>query len=192
MCPRWTTSMIPQRGRGGWRRPGGLWGALLSTRNPWWRPWRRRKDAGREGADCFPRVLIRLRLPDRSMLQGTFTPTSTVGDVRAFLGAHTRPGVRTSLFVTPPKKVLTADRKTLWEEGLVPAAVVWVGVEGVPPGGGEDGVDAASLLTPETIERMEDLPPPTLMLDGLAEPPKDNGKGKGKAKANFLKGLSKR
>lgn len=148
-----------------------------------------REEAAAARAARFPRVLIRLRLPDRSMLQGVFTPSSTVGEVRAFLAAHLLPGVRAVLFVTPPKKVLTKDRVTLWEEGLVPAAVVWVGVEG---GEAQDG---AALLKPETLAAAEDLPPPAAGLAAVAEQPVDKGKGKavkGKAKAALLKGLSRR
>lgn len=151
-----------------------------------------REEAAAARAARFPRVLIRLRLPDRSMLQGVFTPGSTVGEVRAFLRAHLRPGVQAVLFVTPPKQVLVKDRATLWEEGLVPAAVVWVGVEG---GGGGGVPDAAALLKEETLAAAEDLPPPAAGLDAVAEPRVDKGKGKavkGKAKAALLKGLSRR
>lgn len=101
----------------------------------------------------FRKVLIRVRLPDRTALQGTFTPSSTVRDVVKFVnGALREPkAVKFNLFVTPPKTILKDLDATLWSQGLVPAALVNLGIETGPS-------DVAKLLSDEVLAYIEDAP----------------------------------
>ena len=116
---------------------------------------RQRAAAAAQRAERFTRVTVRLRLPDRFMLQGVFTPDATVGDLRAFLRAALRApdAVRFHLFVAPPKAVLADPRRTLWQEGLVPAALVHVGIDDGPG-------DTPMLLREDLLARAEAPPQP--------------------------------
>lgn len=102
----------------------------------------------------FKRVLIRILLPDRVMLQGVFEPASTVNMVRRFVVASLRDArnVKFYLFVTPPKQKLTEMDKTLWSLGLVPAAFIHMGIES-----GEE-MSSAQLLKDWLLDSMEDAP----------------------------------
>jgi tether containing UBX domain for GLUT4 len=101
----------------------------------------------------FRKVLIRVRLPDRTALQGTFTPSSTVRDVVKFVNSALRnpKAVKFNLFVTPPKTILKDLDATLWSRGLVPAALVNLGIETGPS-------DSAELLRDEVLGLLEDVP----------------------------------
>lgn len=150
----------------------------------------------------FRKVLIRVRLPDRTAVQGTFTPSSTIRDVVKFVNGALRDpkAVKFSLFVTPPKTVLKDLDATLWSQGLVPAALINFGVESGP-------MDSASLLSDEALGFLEDAPAPGIATTSATAPPvaaHSTGKGPiaGKSKAttpgkskkipSWLKGAKKK
>lgn len=100
----------------------------------------------------FPKVLIRILLPDRVAIQGVFTPQSTIRQVNDFVrGTLIDPNMSFYLFVVPPKRKLTDMRSTLWKEQLVPAAIVYLGVDGAT-------TDSAQLIKPEILAKIEDAP----------------------------------
>lgn len=100
----------------------------------------------------FPKVLIRILLPDRVALQGIFTPQTTIHQLTDFVrGTLIEPDISFYLFVVPPKRKLTDMRSTLWKEQLVPAAIVHLGVEGTI-------TKSAQLIKPEILSKMEDAP----------------------------------
>lgn len=108
----------------------------------------------------FRKVLIRILFPDRVAIQGVFTPQSTIKQVVRFVRAALLDArnVKFHLFVVPPKMKLQKPDATLWSEGLVPAALVHVGIDEGPE-------DSAQLLKPYLLEVIEDtpeskLPPP--------------------------------
>jgi tether containing UBX domain for GLUT4 len=114
----------------------------------------------------FRKVLIRVRLPDRTALQGTFTPSSTVRDVVKFVNAALRDPkvVKFYLFLVPPKTILKNLDATLWSLGLVPAALIYLGLES-----GTD--DSSSLLSDSALSLLEDTPLPGAMVYSSTAPP---------------------
>lgn len=114
----------------------------------------------------FRKALLRIRFPDRVELQGTFEPSSTVRDVRKFVRERLRnPGqVSFHLFVVPPKTILKDLDSTLWNNGLVPAALVHFGVDSGPS-------ESSSLLSDATLGLMEDAPAPSAARSSTTAPP---------------------
>lgn len=101
----------------------------------------------------FQNVLIRVLFPDRIALQGIFTPKSTIRQVIRFVKAAllNARAVKFHLFLTPPKTKLLDLDKSLWSLGLVPAALVHIGVD-------EGPADSAQLLKPCLMNKIEDTP----------------------------------
>lgn len=101
----------------------------------------------------FRKVLVRMQLPDRVMVQGTFTPQTQIRQVVRFLRAALidARNVNFHLFVVPPKRTLNQMDATLWDEGLVPAAVVHVGIDAGPS-------ESGSLLKEHLVAGMQDAP----------------------------------
>jgi UBX domain len=114
----------------------------------------------------FRKVLIRVRLPDRTSIQGTFVPQSRVRDVIKFVRDALRDptAVAFHLFVVPPKQILTDLDATLWSQGLVPAALINFGIESGPS-------DAHSLLCDTVLSYLEDAPPPGAPVFSTTAPP---------------------
>ncbi|CAN8065252.1 unnamed protein product [Agarophyton chilense] len=131
----------------------------------------------------FRSAIVRVLFPDRVSIQGTFLPTSTIREVIRFVRAALvdARNVKFHLFVVPPKKVLDV-KKTLWDEKLVPAAVVHIGIEQGPS-------ESNQLLKPHLLEKIEDTPEslaekatavstPTTTLSNLSSPEKKTQKSK--------------
>lgn len=114
----------------------------------------------------FRKVLIRIRFPDRVSLQGTFAPLDKVRDVIKFVNSALREPtkVKYHLFVTPPKTVLKDFDSTLWSQGLVPAALLHVGIDS-----GES--DSTLLLSDDALSMLEDTPPPGAAVFSTMAPP---------------------
>lgn len=113
----------------------------------------------------FSKVLIRVLLPDRSSIQGIFKPQSTVREVVRFVNAALLDArnVTFHLFVVPPKTKLLKMDATLWSEGLVPAALVHLGIDVGP-------TETPALLKPYVLSLVEDAPQP-VPLPAPAPPP---------------------
>uniref|UniRef100_A0A8C3YPU9 ASPSCR1 tether for SLC2A4, UBX domain containing n=1 Tax=Catagonus wagneri TaxID=51154 RepID=A0A8C3YPU9_9CETA len=78
----------------------------------------------------YPKVVLRVLFPDRHILQGSFRPSETVGDLRDFVRSHlSNPELPFHLFVAPPKTVLDDHTLTLFQASLFPAALVHFGPE---------------------------------------------------------------
>ncbi|KAF9582032.1 Tether containing UBX domain for GLUT4 [Lunasporangiospora selenospora] len=74
----------------------------------------------------YPRTIIRIRFPDRVQLQATFQSQETVGDVRRWVAsACVGHGEKFDLYTTPPKKILSDDKQTLYQAGLAPQSIVY-------------------------------------------------------------------
>lgn len=101
----------------------------------------------------FRKVMIRILFPDRIAIQGIFTPQSTTRNVQRFIRASLLDArnVKFHMFVVPPKMKLTELDATLWSQGLVPAALVHVGID-------EGPTDTNLLLKKWLLEQVEDTP----------------------------------
>jgi len=136
----------------------------------------------------FKKVLVRVLMPDRHSLQGVFTPKSTVQDLHNFVRGCLREGdtpTKFHLFVVPPKMVLKDMRRTLWDEKLVPAAQVMLGID--------EGPTTTSLLLKEDIFTLAEEPPAPVVQPAVSSPTnaKEGGKTTGTATKSSTKSKSK-
>ncbi|XP_028395293.1 tether containing UBX domain for GLUT4-like [Dendronephthya gigantea] len=76
----------------------------------------------------YNKVAIRIHFPDRTVLQGFFSPQETVSDVISFVSEnlHQR-NTNFYLYTTPPKRILDKPNLTLFEAKLFPTAIVHFG-----------------------------------------------------------------
>lgn len=149
----------------------------------------------------FRQCLLRIHFPDRVSLQGVFTPHTTLRQVVRFVRAalkHAR-DVKFHLFVVPPKRVLTQLDATLWEENLVPGAVLHLAID--------DGPTVTTELLKETLlanitdapvrsaqpENTTDAKQGDLSSDNADKPADlaDDSKAKAKAKAGATRKIPK-
>ncbi|ORX48106.1 hypothetical protein BCR36DRAFT_329670 [Piromyces finnis] len=74
----------------------------------------------------YPKCLIRVKFPNRVMIEITFLSNELVSDlykeVEAVLYSKDKPFY---LYTTPPKAILSDKSKTLWKAGLVPSSNVY-------------------------------------------------------------------
>lgn len=112
-----------------------------------------RKEEEEQRMRKFRKVLIRLQLPDRRILQGVFTPQTTIRQIIRFVRAALLDArnVKFHLFVVPPKRVLSKMEATLWNEGLVPAALVHIGIDTGP-------LQSQNLLKPSLLTEITSIP----------------------------------
>ncbi|NWH37441.1 ASPC1 protein, partial [Chloropsis hardwickii] len=85
----------------------------------------------KEKLERYPKVVVvRVRFPDRHVLQGFFHPTETVGILRDFVRSHLADEeLSFYLFVAPPRVILNDESLTLFEAKLFPTAVIHFGSE---------------------------------------------------------------
>lgn len=116
----------------------------------------------------FRKVLIRLQMPDRQILQGVFTPQTTIRQIVRFVRAalFDARNVKFHLFVVPPKRVLSNMETSLWNEGLVPAALVHIGIDVGP-------LQSESLLKPTLLSKITDIP--EMATESSKEVPQESG-----------------
>uniref|UniRef100_A0A8D2PLW8 ASPSCR1 tether for SLC2A4, UBX domain containing n=1 Tax=Zosterops lateralis melanops TaxID=1220523 RepID=A0A8D2PLW8_ZOSLA len=89
-----------------------------------------RESQMKEKLERYPKVVLRIRFPDRHVLQGFFHPTETVGILRDFVRSHLAdPELPFYLFVAPPRIILNDESLTLFEAKLFPTAVIHFGSE---------------------------------------------------------------
>lgn len=131
----------------------------------------------------FRKVMIRILFPDRIAIQGIFTPQSTTRNVQRFIRAALLDArnVKFHMFVVPPKMKLTDLDATLWSQGLVPAALIHVGIDQGP-------TDTNLLLKKWLLERIEDTPestaPPPLPVPSVQ--PEEKPQTTSSSKKSFL------
>jgi len=78
------------------------------------------------GKKKYVKVLIRVRFPDRHVLQGTFMARESVGALKDFVRDHLAdPGRSFYLYVSPPVTKLTDETRSLIQSDLAPAALVY-------------------------------------------------------------------
>nr|CAD7195332.1 unnamed protein product [Timema douglasi] len=74
-------------------------------------------------------VVLRIQFPDRTVLQGTFTPLEPVSAVMEFVRGHLAdPQASFHLFTTPPKQVLLPEVRLI-DAGCVPNALLHFGMD---------------------------------------------------------------
>jgi len=79
-----------------------------------------------------PNTAIRIRFPDRIVLQGIFRTSDTIGSVKTWLREYLHDStLEFYLFTAPPKKVLQDETK-LVDEGLVAMVVIYFGSQNMP------------------------------------------------------------
>ncbi|XP_062448112.1 tether containing UBX domain for GLUT4 isoform X3 [Rhea pennata] len=84
----------------------------------------------KEKLERYPKVVLRVRFPDRHVLQGFFRPSETVGVLREFVRSHLADAdLPFYLFIAPPRIILNDESLTLFEAKLFPAAVIHFGSE---------------------------------------------------------------
>ncbi|NXN45946.1 ASPC1 protein, partial [Rhinoptilus africanus] len=70
----------------------------------------------KEKLERYPKVVLRVRFPDRHVLQGFFHPSETVGVLRDFVRSHLADAdLPFYLFVAPPRITLNNESLTLFE-----------------------------------------------------------------------------
>uniref|UniRef100_A0A1Q3F448 Putative tug ubiquitin-like domain protein n=1 Tax=Culex tarsalis TaxID=7177 RepID=A0A1Q3F448_CULTA len=95
----------------------------------------------------FRVTVIRIRFPDRHVLQGIFKLHETVADVRAFVASFLEePNLNFHLFTTPPKQILDPE-STLVEAKCVPQALLHFGLP-------EDVTKQDKFLQPALYEKL--------------------------------------
>lgn len=84
----------------------------------------------REEAEMYKydRVVVRIKFPDRLILQAFFRPMEKVSVVEAFVKSHLEDSnIQFYLYTTPPRKVIDKQNSTLFENKLYPASVIHFG-----------------------------------------------------------------
>ncbi|XP_060535460.1 tether containing UBX domain for GLUT4 [Cylas formicarius] len=75
----------------------------------------------------YKKAVIRVELPDRTVIQGTFKPTETIRDVLDFVRGYLRdPDIDFYIYATPPKCILNVESRLI-EVGCVPGALLHFG-----------------------------------------------------------------
>ncbi|XP_066291914.1 tether containing UBX domain for GLUT4-like [Branchiostoma lanceolatum] len=78
----------------------------------------------------YPKTVIRVQFPDRTVLQGFFRPMETVPALTEFVKSSLAdPSSSFYLYTTPPRCVLDKPSMTLYQAKLFPAVVVHFGSE---------------------------------------------------------------
>ncbi|CAH1274452.1 ASPSCR1 [Branchiostoma lanceolatum] len=78
----------------------------------------------------YPKTVIRVQFPDRTVLQGFFRPMETVPALTDFVKSNLAdPSSSFYLYTTPPRCVLDKPSMTLYQAKLFPAVVVHFGSE---------------------------------------------------------------
>ncbi len=78
----------------------------------------------------YARTLVRVRLPERVVLQRRFHPRNTLQDVHQWVRSCLRDGTAFELYVAPPRQTLPDDITTLLDKQFVPATWInlsWLG-----------------------------------------------------------------
>ena len=87
-----------------------------------------REERQKSKMDQYDRVAIRVYFPDRTVLQGFFSPRETVSAVSSFVGENLeQKNVDFYLYTTPPRTILDKTNLTLFEAKLFPTAIVHFG-----------------------------------------------------------------
>lgn len=130
-----------------------------------------RKAETQQRMSRFKKVLIRIVLPDRFCLQGVFTPDTPIRQVVRFVRAALidARNVKFHLFVVPPKRVLSQLDATLWDEHLVPAALLHLGIDDGPS-------TCEALLKPSLVVNVTDTPESKAQAESLATEPASSEK----------------
>ncbi len=77
-------------------------------------------------------------------VQANFQATEPLSSLQTFVKACLTPnGPSWYLFTTPPKQVLKDARPTLFQAGLVPAAIVYIGISESPASSSMSHIDSA-------------------------------------------------
>jgi tether containing UBX domain for GLUT4 len=83
--------------------------------------------------ESHPTTIVRVRFPDRFVLQGTFRSTGSLAVIYDFVRQYLRNNRQSFyLFTVPPKKVLS-ESSTLVEENLIGYAVIYYGSQSTEP-----------------------------------------------------------
>ncbi|RMX57825.1 hypothetical protein pdam_00022691 [Pocillopora damicornis] len=76
----------------------------------------------------YDKVVVRIKFPDRLVLQAFFRPMEKVSTLTAFVKSHLEDqNIPFYLYTTPPKRFLDKPNSTLFENKLYPASVVHFG-----------------------------------------------------------------
>lgn len=76
----------------------------------------------------YDTVVVRVKFPDRLILQAFFRPMEKVSAVAEFVKSHLEDSnVKFYLYTTPPRKILDQRNSTLFENKLYPASVIHFG-----------------------------------------------------------------
>ncbi|KAF9437012.1 Tether containing UBX domain for GLUT4 [Entomortierella beljakovae] len=103
----------------------------------------------------YPKTIIRIRFPDRVQIQATFRSQETIGDLRKWVASVcVGQGEKFDIYTTPPKKVLSDNKQTLYQAGLAPQSIVYFSWA-------DSKLNANSpFINGEYLMKMQDLPIP--------------------------------
>ncbi|KAG0246938.1 Tether containing UBX domain for GLUT4 [Mortierella sp. GBA43] len=74
----------------------------------------------------YPKTIVRVRFPDRVQIQATFSSQETIADLRQWVtDVCVGQGEKFDLYISPPRKVLTDNKQTLYQAGLTPQSIVY-------------------------------------------------------------------
>uniref|UniRef100_A0A7S3ADD2 UBX domain-containing protein n=1 Tax=Rhodosorus marinus TaxID=101924 RepID=A0A7S3ADD2_9RHOD len=122
--------------------------------------------------DKYKKCLVRIRLPDRTCIQGTFWPSDSISIVYKFVRSNLKEqDLDFYLYDTPPRRRMGESSEDLWSLGLVPATLLYLTFEGEPL----RDQSAQALLAPQAMQRMEELPKVEIPVPEDFIKPQENG-----------------
>eukprot|EP01128_Nolandella_sp_AFSM9_P010330 TRINITY_DN7114_c0_g1_i1.p1 TRINITY_DN7114_c0_g1~~TRINITY_DN7114_c0_g1_i1.p1 ORF type:complete len:566 (+),score=132.34 TRINITY_DN7114_c0_g1_i1:30-1700(+) len=115
---------------------------------------RQRELARMKKLNKFKRCIVRIRFPDRTMLEGRFLPLEPLGHIFEFVEKYIREKGGFYLYTTPPRQELDrSSTKTMRDLGYLPAVLMHFGSQ----------VDRVSpFMVPSLTDSLAELPPPAL------------------------------
>lgn len=109
-----------------------------------------REQDERRRAEQFGPIPVRVHFPNGSIVQAEFKALETLASLQKLVQQCTLPSLpQWYMYVTPPKQALKDLSLTFYKAGLLPAANVWIGM---------DGRHEGPMLKPE-IAALQGAPP---------------------------------
>lgn len=112
----------------------------------------------------YSQTNLRVRFPDMCQIQATFSSEEKISDLYDWVKSQLKSSESFELFVTPPKKTLNSMSSTLFDEGLAPAALVFL----VWKNGSRSSYD---ILAESVIQGMEEFVIPEIKMVETSKTP---------------------
>ncbi|KAJ3105951.1 Tether containing UBX domain for GLUT4 [Phlyctochytrium planicorne] len=99
----------------------------------------------------YPKTMIRVKFPDRLILQATFLSDETIGNLYKLVQTSLRSPQKFTLYTSPPLVNLKDSKQSMWDAKLAPASLVYVRWE-------DADLVSAPYLSDELVAKMEEIP----------------------------------